>query len=226
MYMNSFELDASSWGGRIMQFEDNFVPVPVGTWATIMDPVLKLRLKTGRWNPESAARGGTIEIKLNHDPEILPGRLTMPPSENRQKRRLALGNPALTEVAFESDKSVEICTMGVDIHDRNQEIALTMGEGDRAVWQDDPTFRYNARLIEMADRDVVSAQPWPTLLYMLKSIPLIPFFEHEYAAGWSSKRVSLYVSRPLARELAQFAGFQMSEGDDELVRISSREIVA
>lgn len=202
-----------------MFFENNFVPVGVGNGATMLDPVLKLRLSLGRWNPESAARGGTTDIILYYDPEIRPDRLTMPVSAKHKILLDMLGANIQVEV-FRSPQSKQIVKIIADINEGDDEVALVHGGGS------DPTFRYKARLIEMAVHNELGEKPWQTLLYMLKSIPLIPHWQTEYALPWGVKRVSFYVKRPLALELARYTDFQLPDSDDELVRISSMDFEA
>ena len=208
-----------------MRFDDNFVCVP-GIPATIIDPTLKLRLTTGRWNPESASKGGTIEIHLFHDPEIEPDCLTMPPSVEFDRLYAMLGNPPLKEVAFASAHSMNILDTSIDIGKQGEEITLICGAGVGEGDDIDMSFRYAVRLIEMSDRDVVSEYPWATLLYALTSIPKLPLWESEYAARWKSKCVNLYAPHKLALELEQNAGFSMPPGGGKFIKISGRQFVA
>ena len=59
--------------------ENNFVSVGRGS---LIDPVLKLRLTTGRFELDDS----TIKIELNYDSELQADRLTMPIPPERLKR--------------------------------------------------------------------------------------------------------------------------------------------
>lgn len=203
-----------------MVFDNNFEPVPVGDGGTLVDAVTKLRLSHGRWTPESAAQGGTIEIDLSHDPAIEPGRLTMPPSARDLKYQAMLNGPPLAEVIFRSAQSQQIAKLIIDIENWGEEVAL-VAEGGR-----DPTLEVKADLIRMAQCEVVSEHPWATLRYMFESIPLMPLWQSKYAAAWGARRVGIYVPRAVALELFEHTGLAMLGGDDALVRIASRGIGA
>lgn len=203
-----------------MEFENNFFVAPLNNGTTMLDPVLKLRLRTGRWSPESAGKGGDIDVDLLHDPEIEAGRLTMPASEKLKEISEMLGNTPPTEEVFQSNQSRNIAKIVVIIDQRGDDIALICDGGQR------PTFINKVGLIRTAKRGMVSKQPWQTLLYFLRSILMLPYWEFEFAKTWDSKRISIYVSRPLALELAEHTGFQMLPDDGELVGIASREIRA
>lgn len=202
-----------------MIFANNFVPVPVGSGGTLIDAVLKLRLSQGRWTPESAAQGGTIDIDLNHDPAIKPERLTMPPSQQDLKYQAMLKGPPLTEVIFRSPESQQIAKLIIDIEKWDEEVALIY-EGGR-----DPSIAVDARLIQKAQCGIVSEYPWATLRYMIESIPLMPVWQSNYAASWGARRISIYVPRAVALELVQHAEFEMPD-NNALVRIAMRDIGA
>jgi len=202
-----------------MAFGDNFVQVPAGR-STLIDPTLKIRLATGRWNPESSALGGSVDVALFHDPEIVPGRLTMPPSDKIKRNREMLGAPPLAEVVFQSDRCKEIAKTSVDVEQIDDEVALICRAGS------EPTFKYTAKLIEMANIDAISEHPWQIIRYMLESIPSMPLWVDEFAAKWGSKRISLYVDRRLAEELSTFANFHIGPDEGDLVRISTLDIAA
>lgn len=202
-----------------MIFDNNFVPAPVGNGGTLIDAVLKLRLSQGRWTPDSAAQGGTIDIDLNHDPAIKPERLTMPPSQQDLKYQAMLKGPPLTEVIFRSPESQQIAKLIIDIEKWDEEVALTYNGGRG------PTLKAKADLIKMAQCDVVSKHPWATLLYMIESIPLMPVWQTDYAASWGARRIGIYVPRAVALELVEHAESEMPD-DDALVRIAMRDIGA
>lgn len=202
-----------------MVFEDNFVKPAVGRGHSLIDPVLKLRLSTGRWEPESRGRGGSISIHLYHDPEIEAGRLTMPMPEPRRRIFEMAGNKGDPgEVVFESDNSRQIATIILDIDEWDGEITLI------DYGSSEPTYKTLIFLIRKAECDVVSAMPWETLVYMLRSIPKMSYWTSEYARKWNSRRISLYVNRPCALELANFAGLEIPSSKPELVLIGSQEI--
>jgi hypothetical protein len=206
-------------GGGVMVFEDNFVKPAVGRGHSLIDPVLKLRLSIGRWEPESRGRGGSISIHLYQDPEIEAGRLTMPMPEPRRRMFEMAGNKGDPgEVVFVSENSRQIATIILDIDEWDGEIALI----DYGSSQ--PTYKKLISLIKKAECGMVSELPWQTLLYMLKSIPEMPYWKSEYANRWNSRRISLYVNRPCALELANFAGLEIPSGEPEFVLVGSREI--
>lgn len=202
-----------------MVFNDSFSTVP-GNGSNIIDTSAKLRLATGRWNPESSAKGGAIDIVLFHDPKIEPTHLTMPPPDKVVRNRELLGAPPLKEVVFQSDQCREIAKITVDIDQFKDEVALIYNGGR------EPTFRYTARLIEMARAGVVSEHPWETVGYILKSMPKIPLWHENYAAQWGATHISVYVERMLADELARIVGFPTPNGDGDLVKIASRKVAA
>ncbi|MFV0294635.1 MAG: hypothetical protein ACK5JT_00755 [Hyphomicrobiaceae bacterium] len=202
-----------------MKFDNNFVPVPAGR-SNIIDADLQIRMATGRWNPESSAKGGSVDIVLFHDPEILPDRLTMSPPEKVVRNRELLGAPPISQVVFQSDHCSEIAKLTIDIDRQDGEVAL-IHRGGR-----DPSFKYIARLIELAQKGRVSEHPWKTIRYILEALPLMPLWEDEYAKQWGAKRIGVYISRPLAEELSKLAGVPAPIGESDLVQIASREIAA
>lgn len=156
---------------------------------------------------------------MDFDPEIEPGRLTMAPSASLVASSKLLGNEPPNEVAFKSARSVGLAEFMFHIDQLADEVVLLLGNLDAS-----PSFEASARLIEKSGADDISHQSLDLLEYMLKSLPLLPVWEKEYNRSWKSKRISIYIHRALAAQLARRACTIVTAGSEKMVKLASREI--
>jgi hypothetical protein len=184
----------------------------------LLDPDLKVRISTGRWEPEGG-RGGSIYVEMHYDPELRPDRLTMPTPATLVESMEMFGNPAPSEVAFKSPVSRKVAELIFDVESIDDEIALLHpGPAMR------PSFGSLATLIARADAGPLSEHPYAALLYMVEAVPMLPIWERDYGKDWGAKWVSVYIHKTLAAELAREAELPNLTERDDLVRIARREI--
>ena len=198
-----------------MVFKDNFMASPHGIGAVMYDAVLKLRLTTGRWNPESVGSGGDIVVQLHHDPDIEAGKFTMPLSPEQQAFKKKWGGGS-TETSFVSEQSASFAEVLAAVHKDGNDISLHCAEGS------DNSFKIKKTLLERTERSPLSDHPWGTLLYFLRSIPKLPSWKKEFVQGEGGS-TSLFVPESIALELVEHTDFVMPEGDASWVLISRQE---
>ena len=192
-----------------MIFEDNFVRSPIGKGGVMFDPVLKLRMQIGRWKPESAAGGGTINVKLFHDPEIEDGNYTMELEGEQRAFREKWGMGTTT--TFLSPNSRQLIDILIDIYREEDETLL------RCSFAPTDGFRLDASLLRKAGVAPFSDHPWSTILHFLCSIPQLPVWLNEFGKKGSTKSTSLYIPRSIALELADHTDFEIPASDADEV---------
>lgn len=197
-----------------MAVENNFVSVLP---TVLVDPALKLRLEQGRWNPESSARGGSIDMHLSLDPEIRADRLTMPIPEVRRKLLEMLGPVARDWTVFESNASRRIAEILVDIHDRDDELRLEFRN-------DASSLDGIALLLALQTAGHLSADPNEVLLYMFRSVILMEDWDERYAIPWGKRSISFCTSPDVAEKLAAETGATFERTGDGLAMIASRAV--
>lgn len=143
----------------------------------------------------------------------------MAPSASLVASSKLLGNEPPNEVAFKSARSVGLAEFMFHIDQLADEVVLLLGNLDAS-----PSFEASARLIEKSGADDISHQSLDLLEYMLKSLPLLPVWEKEYNRSWKSKRISIYIHRALAAQLARRACTIVTAGSEKMVKLASREI--
>jgi hypothetical protein len=186
----------------------------------LLDPDLKVRISTGRWEPEGG-RGGSIYVEMHYDPELRPDRLTMPTPATLVESMEMFGNPAPSEVVFKSPVSRKVAELIFDVESIDDEIALLHpGPAMR------PSFGSLATLIARADAGPLSEHPYAALLYMVEAVPMLPIWERDYGKDWGAKWVSVYIHKTLAAELAREAELSNLTERGDLVRIARRKIKA
>ena len=197
-----------------MTIENNFVSVLP---TVIVDPVLKLRLEQGRWNPESSARGGSIDVHLSLDNEIRADRLTMPIPEVRRKLLEILGPVASDWTVFESNASRRIAEILVDIHNRDDELRLELKNHASSL-------DGMALLLSRQTAGHLSADPYEVLLYMFRSVILIEDWDESYAIPWGKRAISFCTSPDVAEKLAAETGATFERTRDGLAMIAARAV--
>jgi hypothetical protein len=197
--------------GALMAIQNNFVSVEP---SVLIDPVLRLRVDRGRWTPESSARGGSAYFHLSYDPEIRPDRLTMPIPAKQKKMMEMLGATPPESTAFQSNSSRRIAELFVDIAEGFDEVRLEFLTGDSSIGSDAELIR-RERIPDVSDR------PLETFYYFLSSLVAVPVIERDYALPWKKKRVSMYVERPVAKELLLA---ETRDTFEPLVKVASRQL--
>ena len=201
-------------GGREMAIEDNFVPVLP---TVLIDPVLKLRLEQGRWNPESSARGGAQDIHLSYDPEIRAGRLTMPIPPKRRELLEMLGPLKRDWTVFESENSKRIANIIVDIQDRPGEVRLEF----KSTRADIHTM---SELISRQEIKDISNRPYEILLYMFQSVIVMPDWAEKFCTPWRKSSISFCASSDIADELSTRTGARFEPCGTGLAKIADRQV--
>lgn len=200
-----------------MRFAHHFARLP---WAAgiLVDPVLKVRISTGRWEPEGG-QGGSTRLEMHYDPELRADRLTMPPPAKLVENLKIFGSDPPSEVVFESASSRKIAELIFDIDNLDGEVALNLSPP-----ASNPSFDSMASLIAGSDAGRLSEDPYAALLYMLEATPMLPIWERDYGKEWGARSVSVYVLMALAAELLGDAELFGLPHQRDLVRIARREI--
>jgi len=200
-----------------VRFAHHFAPLP---WAagSLVDPDLKVRISTGRWEPDGG-QGGSIWLEMHYDPELRADRLTMPPPAKLVENLKIFGNDPPSEVVFESAFSRKIAELIFDIDNVDGEVALI-----HSAPASNLSFGPMASLIVRSDAARLSEHPYGALLYMLEAAPMLPIWEREYGKEWGARSVSVYVLKALAAELVGDAELSGLPRKHDLVRIAWREI--
>jgi hypothetical protein len=199
-----------------MIIENNFIVVADGA---LIDPVLKLRLSFGRWEPGyGGAITATQVLKLHYDPEIQADRMTMPLPEDRRKRLLLLGPIIKDWQVFESDQSRKILELILNIMRGDQEVKLLISAGEHG-------FKLKNSLLQQKVPEEIQRNSYNIIKYVLESSLIFPLWDKEEGNGGRRTSISLYIERPLADELAANTDFNFDRSLDGPVLVVSRELL-
>jgi hypothetical protein len=201
-------------GSRMMAIDDNFVSVLP---TVLVDPVLKLRLEQGRWNPESSGEGGSVDLALSYDPELRPDRLIMPIPEKRRKLLEILGPVQKDWTVFESEASRQIAKIIVAIHDKGDEVRLEFISSVHSL-------EVTAELLAREGGHQLAADPYQLLLYMFRSAIFMEDWDESYAVPWGARSISFCTSPEVAEKLAAETGAEFERTPDDMALIASRAV--
>ena len=206
-----------------MTAEYNFVRVLYA----LFEPHLKLCI-TAAVPYEANSR---FEIRIDHDPEIDPAELTMPPPPWLARRWAASSKPPQTQfVPFRSENSTTVTSLYGRIERTTGRIKYVLMKMSRG-------FAYDALKIEEAVEPLAAGGGFELLHQSLKAAIALPFWDEEAELRAQPGRgagelqsppptIGIYLERAVADELAANSSFSFDEtlsGDVLLVEREARQ---
>lgn len=196
-----------------MTITSEFLPVGPGV---LIDSMLKIRMSMGRWDPESAASGGAIEIDLEYDPEIRTDRLTMPIPPEQLQALAILGPVTEREKAFRSASTLRLGSLNFEIESTVDELVL------KAI--DYPNSYQNlAHIIRRELNAETEAASSEILAHIVAAVPSFDAWDYNFARPWGKPVISLNYPAGLLAVIPEIGQFPV-RGEDGMIQVSRREV--
>ncbi|UDF32051.1 UNVERIFIED_ORG: hypothetical protein LHK14_23735 (plasmid) [Roseateles sp. XES5] len=189
-----------------MNVEPSFKPV----LTDLVDPELKLRITNGRFDVDSS----TISIEIFYDPALSRENLTMPMPPILARIWTRHNSGPAPAVVFESGDSHRITSVLLEVREEYDQVKLK-------VVSDGEGLSYKAALIEQSGGNSFIAQGYNIVFEIIKSAIILPEWESVYT---DAKKVSIYINRSLAQELARTCGFTFDGFSEDDILVAERGV--
>jgi hypothetical protein len=192
-----------------MFIEMNFIPI----LNALVEPNLKLIIQCYQIRIDDDPY-----IEFGYDPLIGSQNLTMPRSENIRFIYKDRPEQEIPEVVFRSEKYNELAKIFLRIRPTLNDLRVIVEGGENGL-------RYAAGFVKRAAIPGVSDDPYGALYRMLAaSVELTVWDEDAKALKCDARKVSLYISPALAKEIAANTEVEFAINGDNEILLAEREL--